>query len=93
MASFIYHQPFGNNNLSSFPAQYRIAVTNNVFDIIEGRLVFYKPVPTTSDQICHIVVHISLGHVNFLFYTLSQLLVVWGSTKPSIALDYDSFGL
>ena len=81
--------------LSSFPAQYRIAVTNNVFDIIEGRLVFYKPVPTTSDQICHIVAHISLGHVNFLFYTLLQLLVIWGGggTKSSIALDYDSFGL
>ena len=47
---FLHHQPLRKNTLSYFPAQYRSTVDNNTLGIIEGRLVFYEPVPTTIKE-------------------------------------------
>lgn len=36
----IYHQPFEENTLSSFPVYYRSAVANNLLSIVEIYLFF-----------------------------------------------------
>ena len=89
----LHKQPFANNTLSSFPAQYRRAIATNSFGIIECRLVFFEKVATAPNKICRIVVPISLRRIFFLFCMLPQLLVVWGSTIHYIKCFYDSFGL
>ena len=59
-----------NGIISSFPSEYHSTATNNILGIVEGRLAFYEPVPTTINQICRIVVPISLRQTIFsLLYT------------------------
>ena len=48
-----------------FLAQHRIDVSNNALGIVEGRIVSFEKVPTTTNQICRIVVPISLRRVIF----------------------------
>ena len=61
----LYKQPFAKNISSSFPAQYRRAVATNSLGMVEGRLVFFEKVVTTANQICSIVVPISLRRIIF----------------------------
>ena len=65
MQHLLYHQPFERVTISSLPAQYRSAIANNILGIVEGRLVFYETVPTTSNKIYRIVVPVSLRHTIF----------------------------
>ena len=51
--------------LYHFLAQHRIDVSNNALGIVEGRIVSFEKVPTTTNQICRIVVPISLRRVIF----------------------------
>ena len=62
---FHYQHSFVQNAFSSFPAQYRHAVANNSLGIVESRLVFFEKFSTTDNQICRIVVPISLRRIIF----------------------------
>ena len=41
-------------------AAYRTAITHNLIGLLEGRLVYYEPVPTVTNHICRIIVPLSL---------------------------------
>ena len=56
----LHQQPFAKNDLSFFPAQYRRDVATDSLCIVEGPLVFFERVVTTANQICRIIVPISL---------------------------------
>ena len=55
----IFHQPFENTILSSLPAQFRSAISNNNLGIVEGCLIFYETVIPTAKKICRIVAPVS----------------------------------
>ena len=61
----LHHQPFANNALSSFSTKYRRAVASNLLGMVEGRLVFFEKVATTTNQKFRIVVPISLRRIIF----------------------------
>ena len=42
------------------PASYCTAITHNLIGLLEGRLVYYEPVPTVTNHICRIIVPLSL---------------------------------
>ena len=62
---FLHQKSFAKNALSSFPAQYRRTVATNSLCMVEGHLVFPEKVATTANQICRIVVPISLRRIVF----------------------------
>ena len=90
---FLHQKPFAKNALSSFPAQYRRAVATNSLCIVEGRLVFPEKVATTANQICRIVVPISLRRIIFSLLYASPAARYMGSTRHYIELVYGFFGL
>ena len=51
--------------LYHFLAQHRSDVSNNSLGIVEGRIVSSEKVQTTTNQICRIVVPISLRRIIF----------------------------
>ena len=44
---------------------YRSAIARNVFELLEGRLVYYDPVPTVTNHTCRIVVPLSFCRTIF----------------------------
>ena len=52
--------PLDQHTILQFPAVCRSAIVRNLLWLLEGRLVYYNPVPTVSNHICRIVVPLSL---------------------------------
>ena len=49
---------------------YRTAIARHLLGLLEGRLMYYEPIPTVTKHICHIIVPTSLHHIIFnLVYT------------------------
>ena len=90
---FLHQKSFAKNALSSFPAQYRRTVATNSLCMVEGHLVFPEKVATTANQICRIVVPISLRRIIFSLLYASPAARYMGSTRHYIEFEYDSFGL
>ena len=44
---------------------HRTAIDRTFLGLLEGKLVYYEPVPTITRHICHIIVPISLRHTIF----------------------------
>ena len=44
---------------------YRTVIVRNLLGILEGRFVYYEPIPTVAKHICRIVVKISPRRVIF----------------------------
>ena len=44
---------------------YRTDIARNLLSLLEGRLVYYEPIPAVTIYICRIIVLISLRHVIF----------------------------
>ena len=58
---------------------YRTAIARHLLGLLEGRLMYYEPIPTVTKHICHIIVPTSLHHIIFnLVYTT---LVDWHMGK------------
>ena len=47
------------------PAAYRTDIARNLLGLLEGRLVYYEPIATTTNHICRIVVPTSLRRIIF----------------------------
>ena len=77
--------------LYHFLAQYRSDVSNNSLGIVEGRLVIYEPVSTTVNQICRIVVPISLRHLIFSLLHASPVAGHMGEYKTIYCIRLRSF--
>ena len=50
------NSPLDQHTILQFPAVYRSVIVRNLLWLLEGRLVYYNPVPTVSNHICCIVV-------------------------------------
>ena len=44
---------------------YRTTIDRKILGLLEGKLVYYEPVPTITRHICRIIVSISLRHTIF----------------------------
>ena len=81
MKHLLYHQPFEKGTLSSLLSQFRSTLANNNLGIVEGRLVFYEAVRTTTNKTCHIADPVSLRRTIFSLLHTSPTPVVWGMYK------------
>ena len=52
--------PLEGTIILHLPAAYRTAITHNLIGLLEGRLVYYEPVPAVTNHICRIIVPLSL---------------------------------
>ena len=59
------NDPLDKPTLLHLPAAYRTAIARNLLEILEGSLVYYKPIATVTNYICRIVVPISLRRIIF----------------------------
>ena len=59
------NSPLDQPTILQLPAAYRSAISRNLLGLPEGGLVQYGPVPTVSNQMCRIVVPLSLHRTIF----------------------------
>ena len=62
-----------NQKIPQPPTTYRTAIARNLIGLLEGRLVYYEPIPTVSIRICRIVVQQLLSHHIFNLRHVSPL--------------------
>ena len=51
--------------LKLFPASYRTAIVRNLLGLLQGRLVYYEPIPSVTKNNSRIIVLTSLRHTIF----------------------------
>ena len=47
------------------PVAYRTAIAHNLLGLFEGKLVYYKPIPTITKHVCRIIIPTLLRHTIF----------------------------
>ena len=59
------NSPLDQPTVLQLPAAYRSVITRNLLGLLEGRLVYYYPIPTVSNHIFRMVVLLSLCRTIF----------------------------
>ena len=72
---------------------YRSAIVRNLLGLLEGRLVYYEPIPIVTKHICRIIVPASFCHIIFNLSMQYLLLNTWGNTQTCIGFYFNFCGL
>ena len=57
--------PLDDPTILNFPAAYRTDIARKISGLLEGRFLYYEPIPTVTKYICRIVIPTSLYHTIF----------------------------
>ena len=78
---FSINSPLDQPTILQLPAAYRTAIARNLLRLLEGRIVYYDPVPTVSKHMCLIVVPFSLRRTIFTLM-LCYIGIVFHASCP-----------
>ena len=54
--------PLDDPTIFNILVTYRTAITRNILGLLEGRLVYYEPIPTVTKYICPVIIPTFLRH-------------------------------
>ena len=58
--------PLDETTILILLSAYRTIIARNLLGLLEGRLVYYEPIPTVTKNNCRIIVSTSLRHTIFI---------------------------